>query len=1235
VELKMEAICERGNGVCQARALATLLHSLNFYCASISAALVCCHAKSRAWRHQDLRGVASIVVGMAWCCGATAAAFLRSADTVYLVMSLMSTLAWVAAAVLHVVLWNRRSASPTLYLAVYWLLTAVSSSAVLFEHVKQGGTFTTIEVYIQSVTVMCAVVTKRSEDLKSSQTTSNVSYKHYESHFYSRITFFWLNSFLYNIYDNHIEDLSLGTLPEEEKTKISYQRLRNISNYHEFIDEPVKYNNNNEEVSLKEFLNNGYTMLVVTVLALIVQALLSQYSTHLNLLFDKCMRLASWSAGHAEKAVGEHSPLLSTPHREADTQTGMLTNLVTQDTYNIMSCVWICHYTWAIPLKVLVILYVLYTKLGVSAIIGVATSIFIITPLQFFIGKKISDNSKNISKCTDHRASIMSEILNGINVIKLYVWEDLFNEKILQFREVELQHLNKDSFYWSFLTLSAQFSTVLVSVVTFMLHYYLNSPTNLTAVNIFTGLALFNQLSIPLLILPVTVLMVIQAMVSTKRINEFLDLPESNNIKENKDIYTNTTEYAADFAHDPCENPLCETDEHNDECDELMDRFNNEQLRDQDHLIVINNASFSWRARKLIMVVGSSCSGKSSLLSAILGEMQLEQGQVNLNTDCSMWYAGLPPWLLDWSIRDNILMGSPWCATRYARVIRATGLRADLQLLPDGDRTVLGNHGTPLSGGQRLRVCVARALYSRARLVVLDEPLAALDGPLAKHVVTRGLVPAARSGRTILLATNRLELLHYADLVIVMDNGRISGVCTPTTMKEGPLCDWWQLASEARANVAKSGAGPPGGTAEERSTLARTLSRVQYQRSVSEDNIIDINEATGAHLLAELSTCAGSGMTWRRAPRKVRTSLLRYEVRRTVSADATTDGSKEAGFLGRLLHSRGTLTRWTPKTLRRFMSSDSETNIEGANEAAYKVNDSTLSALSSNGLESSTLLEAPQADREPSEPLLNENKIWWEYVRSGGWWGAVYLLAAATAQAMIVAADCWLSQLAQNNKQNPFNIEQRLEATSAARVVSLTTQCSVGAGTVRAANLQNKLREIFQARVDDNHNTLLLLNSANRWLGLGLDLVGMSCVLTTLCVALHSDSAASVAGLAGSYSLLLPVYLAHLAKCRADLRLQLGSLERILTDINAPQEDYRDECSIPSGWQRSGKIEFQQVDVQHQPDSPIILKSVNLTVNPGQKHRISSVTDYDSGVTLDGGRVVERGNIDTLLSDPS
>lgn len=98
------------------------------------------------------------------------------------------------------------------------------------------------------------------------------------------------------------------------------------------------------------------------------------------------------------------------------------------------------------------ILYLLYGKLGLSAIIGSAVSIMFITPMQFYVGKKISENSKDIAKCSDHRISKMTEILQGINVIKLYVWEDLFKEKILNLREVELKLLNKDSIHWNFLS---------------------------------------------------------------------------------------------------------------------------------------------------------------------------------------------------------------------------------------------------------------------------------------------------------------------------------------------------------------------------------------------------------------------------------------------------------------------------------------------------------------------------------------------------------------------------------------------------------------------------------------------------------------------------------------------------------------------------------------------------------------------------------------------------------------
>ncbi|XP_022119948.2 ATP-binding cassette sub-family C member Sur [Pieris rapae] len=1424
----MEAVCGRGDGMCQAYALSAALHSLNLYCSAISAALVCCcvnrrpHCVRKRWRLQNTRGITSLVLAVVWCCSA-ASASLRPAATVHLVASLMAPLSWLAAAALHVSLWKRRSAAPILYLGIYWFLASICSAAVLFENMKKENFVTHIEVYLQALclfltTIMTCVdclcfydeVVKRNYSIQKSTDPYKIVYKHNETHFYGKITFFWLNSILYKGCEEPLEGDDLGFLPEREKSKTCFQKFKDTyygqkaskdkqdrpslwkchaasvwPNFYiagvlkmfgdivgvipplglgviiQFIEKPLMTSYESTDVTVDEFLNNGYAMLMIVTLALVVQALLSQNSTHLvtvegsrlktslqNMVFDKCTRLASWSTHEGKE--DEQSPLLHMPKEEAS-QTGMLMNLVSQDTYNIMSCVWICHYSWAIPLKVTVILYLLYMKLGISAIIGAATSVLLITPLQFYIGKRISDNSRIISKCTDHRVSKMAEILNGINVIKLFVWEDLFNEKILQLREVELKHLNKDSIYWGFLTFTTQFSSVLITVITFVAQYWLNKSSALTTVNVFAGLVLFNQLTIPLLILPVTVLMIIQAMVSTQRIQDFLDLPESKNY--NEDISKNYEFNDEQFAQN---NPISQINE-----SKYESMVNNADCNHSDYLMRFRSAAFSWGTKentcleienldlpsgKLIMVIGSSNSGKSSLLSAVLGEMQLEHGHVDTNGHFSKWYSGQPPWLLDWSIRDNILMGSTWCATRYLRVVRAVGLRPDLQLLPDGDKTILGSYGTPLSGGQRVRVCIARALYSRARLLAFDEPLSALDVPLARQVVARALLPAARSGRTILLATSRLELLHYADLVIVMDGGRVGGVGRPG-LCEGTLGEWWSLAGEARASAARCGAGPPGGTAQERSHLLHALSKIKNQRSVSEDNIIGVSEATGAHLLAEVWTC-GAG-TWRKTSKRTRSALsrqfssppatvqdhkLRREVRRTVSADASSDTlQRDASLLRRLLRPRATntLTRWTPKTLRRFISSDSDDNVEiGSKDPVDVTLESTFTSLTSNGAENVGTCDAPIA-REESDPLRNEWSVWKEYIKSCGWWGVMFCITAATAQGLVVAADCWLSHLAdQNTRQNltrqqmwemvrtyagwcacgatagglaqaacacagaaarrlvhekllattlhtplyhhhatpqgayvhrfsaditiidkklptaisrwvqltllcgaaflvniilsPFTLLvllpaaffyfalqsvylknaselQRIEASSAASVVSLTAQTSAGAVTVRAGQLQARLRDVFQKRVDDNHNALLLLNASNRWLGLGLDLVGVCTVFTALSVALYSESSGSVAGLAGTYALLLPVYLAHLAKCRADLHLQLASLERILSDTIVPQEDYRDDYPIPAGWQRSGRIEFQGVNVQHQPGAPIILNDVNFVVEPGQK----------------------------------
>ncbi|CAG9585547.1 unnamed protein product [Danaus chrysippus] len=211
---------------------------------------------------------------------------------------------------------------------------------------------------------------------------------------------------------------------------------------------------------------------------------------------------------------------------------------------------------------------------------------------------------------------------------------------------------------------------------------------------------------------------------------------------------------------------------------------------------------------------------------------------------------------------------------------------------------------------------------------------------------------------------------------------------------------------------------------------------------------------------------------------------------------------------------------------------------------------------------------------------------------------------------------------------------QHIEATSAGRAISFAVETLGGAGAVRAARLQHNMREAFHTRLDRNHNALLLLNSANRWLSLSLDLVGAASVFVSLAVALYSGKNGALTGLAGTYSLLLPVYLAHLAKCRADLDLHLASVQRLLHNTNIPQEDYRDDCPIPAGWQRNGKIEFEDVSVQHQPNRPPVLKNINLTIKPGQKVAIcgrsgsgkSTLLLTCAGATkICGGRVLLDG----------
>ncbi|XP_037885915.1 ATP-binding cassette sub-family C member Sur isoform X2 [Glossina fuscipes] len=570
---------------------------------------------------------------------------------------------------------------------------------------------------------------------------------------------------------------------------------------------------------------------------------------------------------------------------------GAITNLMSEDTLNIMSFFWIAHYVWAIPLKIAVVMYLLYLKLGISALIGSFACILTITPLQFLIGKAMSKNMEIMAKCTDYRLKRLYDTFLGIKLIKLNAWDKIFIKTITEARNKELIYLNRDSLYWTLLTILTHTCTVLIVFITLSVYVYFEPSDNLggrqgfTASRLFSALALFQQLTVPLLIFPVTVPIALSAMVSTKRLERFLAATEIEKQFEgirnmarilsksdaSLDVYEmhgkssslptnclitqpsgsavtiekqrinfNIPEKPAPLANSEPQTPLSSAhgpkeffyDVDHKRITSI--RVRKELLRNTPYVVIrpkklhavitvagskektlpssghkqtdswhrdslllkmpenvavsVQDCKFSWNLEKienvlyidemmvpkgkLTMIVGKSGSGKSSLLSALLMEMPLVAGDMIWNKSSTLAFVPQQPWLRNASIRENILFGEEFRPKRYDCVLETCALKLDIALMPSADLTMIGERGVNLSGGQRQRIAIARALYSSANVVIMDDPFSSLDSKVADHVFEQSIKKMlSKANRTVILVTQQLQLVHQADYLIVLNDG--------------------------------------------------------------------------------------------------------------------------------------------------------------------------------------------------------------------------------------------------------------------------------------------------------------------------------------------------------------------------------------------------------------------------------------------------------------------------------
>lgn len=355
-----------------------------------------------------------------------------------------------------------------------------------------------------------------------------------------------------------------------------------------------------------------------------------------------------------------------------------------------------------------------FACLLITQVLGGLAVIVLLVPLNIFAGSKQRTYLTGQMTKKDERIRYMSEILSGIKVLKLYAWELPFMARISKIRTSEIKLLLSANYVMAFMNFFFQLTPFLIALGSFAM-YVLLSPTNvLTAQKAFVSLALFNILRIPLGMLPFIITMMVQFRISLKRVNRFLS---------------------------------------SDELDPTSVKREPLSAADRDGLsVIIQDGTFSWTKKtdqqpalrdinlaiprgKLIAVVGVVGCGKSSLCSAILGQMEKLKGSVEVRG--SVAYVPQQAWIQNMTVRDNIMFSQPSAAAAaagkltderaYRKVLSACALDQDLEGMPAGDETEIGEKGMNLSGGQKQRVSLARATYSNTDVILLDDPLSAVD----------------------------------------------------------------------------------------------------------------------------------------------------------------------------------------------------------------------------------------------------------------------------------------------------------------------------------------------------------------------------------------------------------------------------------------------------------------------------------------------------------------------------
>ncbi|CAK90929.1 unnamed protein product (macronuclear) [Paramecium tetraurelia] len=504
-------------------------------------------------------------------------------------------------------------------------------------------------------------------------------------------------------------------------------------------------------------------------------------------------------------------------------KTGEIMNIMQVDLQRILQFNIAVASVIFLPFQIGISFYLLFDFIGISCLAGFGVMILGLLT-NFLLGRWGWRLQKQVMVAKDNRTKQAHEIFSQIKFIKANAFEDYFKNKLLRFREKEIQLIKMKNIVSGLFTLAFLMTPQLTLNVTLAVYIWLQY--NLTPADTFTIISLFNILQQSASALPSYINQIIEANISIKRIEKFLFTDELMDDCIQNENHGNSIEIEGTFYWDKVKNnynPSKSTDVMpvNQEIDPIL-----------------KNIKLKIEIGEFVTIIGDVASGKSSLISAILGEMvyNISRQPPKIKINGNIAYVSQKSWIQNATLKDNILFGLPYDEKRYRDALKYSCLEQDIKILDKGEATMIGEKGVNLSGGQKARITLARALYSDCDIYLLDDLISAVDMHVGKFIIEKCLREYL-NGKTIVLITHALYSCQFADRIILMDNGSIIKEGTLEDIKE---CDKFDQIYQKYFKEQKNEEKDQQDEELEILNLKKKKSSIQQNNAVNKDMVDDL-----------------------------------------------------------------------------------------------------------------------------------------------------------------------------------------------------------------------------------------------------------------------------------------------------------------------------------------------------------------------------------------------------------